>query len=223
MTRCDSSRAGRAAPGKVAGTACCSGLVERQHPAALRVQQQLQVSAWRRWDSSARPLARRAPPGQFVELEDHPAERLPSLPRVKPRAGPRRTRSSVWKRVGLRWSGRTAHEPPPARSRRRHLVRWAPRASAVSRKGSEVRGCWVDRFHLVDPDGNPFDRFVINAPGRSPSSPPMTTARSALVRRARRGRRDGASKSWPGRRTRVARSKIHCRRLAEEAGSRHRL
>ena len=109
----------------------------------------------------------------------------------------------------------------PARPRRRHL---GPCRCPGFRRVSEeellrARVFRVDRLHLVDPDGQPFDRFVMRHPGavtvvpvhddgRSrwcastapPSTPWCSRSRPgpATGTARRRGRRPGAS--WPRRR-----------------------
>ena len=52
----------------------------------------------------------------------------------------------------------------------------------------ELQRAWlfrVDRFHLVDPDGNPFDRFVIRHPGAVTVVPVHDDGTVTLVRQYR--------------------------------------
>ena len=52
----------------------------------------------------------------------------------------------------------------------------------------ELQRAWlfrVDRFHLVDPDGNPFDRFVIRHPGAVTVVPVHDNGTVTLVRQYR--------------------------------------
>jgi ADP-ribose pyrophosphatase len=78
----------------------------------------------------------------------------------------------------------------------------------------------VDRFHLVDPDGNPFDRFVIRHPGAVTVVPAHDDGTVTLVRQYRAAVDDMVLEIVAGTRDKGDESEEDTarRELAEEAG-----
>jgi ADP-ribose pyrophosphatase len=78
----------------------------------------------------------------------------------------------------------------------------------------------VDRFHLVDPDGNPFDRFVIRHPGAVTVVPAHDDGTVTLVRQYRAAVDDMVLEIVAGTRDKGDESEETTarRELAEEAG-----
>jgi ADP-ribose pyrophosphatase len=78
----------------------------------------------------------------------------------------------------------------------------------------------VDRFHLVDPDGNPFDRFVVRHPGAVTVVPAHDDGTVTLVRQYRAAVDDMVLEIVAGTRDKGDESEEATarRELAEEAG-----
>ena len=137
----------------------------RAPPPPLRGQPPLPGQA-----RGGRPGAARAsrPTAGWSSSSSCPATRSGWAPRPTPSSragptGPTRCSASSSAAALERAEGR---EPAPARPRRRHLRPPCPGFRRVSEE--ELLRAWlfrVDRFHLLDPDGKPFDRDVIRHPG----------------------------------------------------------
>jgi ADP-ribose pyrophosphatase len=104
-----------------------------------------------------------------------------------------------------------------------------PSPSSVTNPGfrrvseEELLKAWlfkVDRFHLVDPDGNPFDRFVIRHPGAVTVVPAHDDGTVTVVRQYRAAVDDMVLEIVAGTRDKGDESEEDTarRELAEEAG-----
>jgi ADP-ribose pyrophosphatase len=87
----------------------------------------------------------------------------------------------------------------------------------------ELLAAWlfkVDRFHLLDPEGNPFDRFVIRHPGAVTVVPVHEDGTVTLVRQYRAAVDDMVLEIPAGTRDKEGESEEGTarRELAEEAG-----
>ena len=126
---------------------------------------------------------------EFVELEEHPYwVGDPGAPGIQEpaRPGPPPVPRARGGGTGASRGARAA----PARPRRRHLGP-CPASAASRRRSSSGRWLFrVDRFHLLDPDGEPFERFVVRHPG------------AVTVVAGARGRHGDAGAPVPGRRGR---------------------
>ena len=156
---------------------------DRAAPPPLRVQQPLQVTSSRRSAWCARESR---PTGGWSSSSSSRTTPTGSPPRPTPSSragptGPTPSSASWWRR---RWSGRrdasrtcSTSTPSPRR---------VPGFRRVSEE--ELLRAWlfrVDRFHLLDPDGEPFDRFVIRHPGAVTVVPVHEDGTVSLVRQYR--------------------------------------
>ena len=178
---------GRPAPGLQGGAGLRHAGGDRTAPPPLRVQQPVQVAAGGRRAGLLGPLARRAfgrvrRAGGPPLLGGHAGP-----PRIQEptRSGPPALPRARGRRAGPRRGARAASARP-----RRRPLRPSPGSVPGFRRVSEEEliRAWlfsVDRFHLLDPEGTPFDRFVVRHPGAVTVVPVHEDGRVTMVRQYR--------------------------------------